>query len=48
MNSFCNEFIYELNIYEFINLISWENLWFRTKSTQQQFNTINLNTCKAM
>ena len=48
MNSFCYEFIYELNIYEFINLISWENLWFRTKSTQQQFNTINLNTCKAM
>ena len=30
-SDFCYEFIYELNIYEFTNLISWENLWFRIK-----------------
>ena len=41
-------FIYKLNIYEFTNLISWDNLWFCEKCTQQQLNTINLNTCKAM
>ena len=39
---FCYEFIHEMNIYEFTNLISWENLWFRVKSTQQQLNTTNL------
>ena len=37
-----------MNIYEFTNLISCENLWLRIKSTEQQLKTINLNTCKAM
>ena len=47
-SDFCYEFIYELNIYEFTNLISWENTWFCIKSTQQQLNTINLNTFKVI
>ena len=37
-----------MNIYEFTNLISCENLRLRIKSTEQQLNTINLHTCKAM
>ena len=37
-SDFCYEFIHELNIYEFTNLISWENLWFSIKSTQQQLS----------
>ena len=37
-----------MNIYEFTNLILWEILWFHIKSTQQQLNTINLNSCEAM
>ena len=47
-SDFCYEFFRELNIYKFTNLISWDNLWFHIKSTQQQLNTINLNNCKAM
>ena len=39
-SDFLYEFIYELNIYEFTNLISWENLWFHIENTQQQLNTI--------
>ena len=38
----------EMNIYEFTNRISWENLWFLMKGTQQQLDINNLNTCKAM
>ena len=32
-SDFCYEFIHDMNIYEFTNLISWEILWFCIKST---------------
>ena len=45
-SDFCYEFIYELNLYEFICMSSQEIIWFRRKSTQKQLYSINLNAFK--
>ena len=42
-SDFCYEFIHEMNIYEFTNLISWEILWFRIKSTQFIYEFIKIH-----